>query len=94
MAPHKSTDVDHFDFAKISFLQELQRIEIVPFDEQILRDIKVDAFFPAWPQGLGDGRIGGKQCFTLAGSVEVVALLRAFHDGITQLLVQLIKVHR
>lgn len=34
-------DVDHLDLAQIRLLQQLQRIQVVAFDEQVLRRIEI-----------------------------------------------------
>ena len=37
-------NVDHLHLANIRLLQELQRLQVVPFDDQVFRGIEVDAF--------------------------------------------------
>ena len=53
-------DINHLDLAQIGFLQQLERIEVVAFDKQVLRGIKVDAFLAARAQGFGNRRVGGQ----------------------------------
>ena len=86
-------DVDHFDLAEIGLLQELEGVEIVPFDEQVLGGVKVHAFFPAGAQGFGNGGIGRQHGLALARPVQMIALLRAFHDAVGKLLPQKVKIH-
>ena len=55
----RRVDVDHLDLAQIGFLQQLERIQIIAFDKQILRAVKIHAFFTAWTQGLSNRGVGG-----------------------------------
>jgi hypothetical protein len=86
-------DVDHLHLAQIALLQELQGIEVVPFDEQVLGGVEVDAFIPARTQGLGDWGVCSEQRLALARPIEPVAFLRAFNDVIGQLLAQLVEIN-
>ncbi len=76
----RRVDINHLDLAQPGFLQQFQRIEIIALDKQVFGAVKVDAFFAARPQGFVDWRVGGEQCFALAGPVQAVAFLWAFDD--------------
>lgn len=41
----RRVDIDHLDFAKIIFLKQLQRVEIISLDKDILGSVEVDALF-------------------------------------------------
>ena len=86
--------INQLDPAQICLLQQLECIEVIALDEEVLRGVEVHALFPAWAQRFGDGRVGGEQRLALAGPGQVVALQRAFNDGIRQFLPQLVKVYR
>ena len=73
-------------------LQQLQRIQVVAFDEQVLRGIEVHALVPAGAQGFGNRRIGRQQRLALARPIELVALLRPLDDAGCQFLPQQIEV--
>lgn len=53
-------DVDHLHLAEVGLLEELQGIQVVPFDEEVPRGIESYALLPAGPEGLGDGGVGGR----------------------------------
>ena len=76
----RRVDIDHLYLTEIGFLQKFQGIEIVPFNKEIFGSIEIHAFFAARSERLCNGCVCGKQCFPLAGPVQMVALLWPFHD--------------
>ena len=43
-------DINQFHFSRIALLQELEHLQIVPFDHQVLRGVPVHALLRAGPQ--------------------------------------------
>jgi hypothetical protein len=47
----RRVDVNHLHLAQISFLQQFQRIQVIAFDKQVLRAVKIYAFLTTGTQG-------------------------------------------
>ncbi len=87
-------NVDQLDLAEVGLLEEFQGVQVVTFDEQVLGGVEVYALFSARAQSLGDGGVCGEERLAFARPVELVAFLWAFHDGVGQFLLQLVKIYR
>ena len=85
-------NVNHFDFAEIGLLQQLQHVKIIAFNIQILRGIKINALLPAGAKGLRNRRIRQQDRLLLVRPSELIPLLIALDDNRGQLLPQHIKV--
>ena len=85
-------DVDELDLAEVGLLEQLECVEIVTFDEDVFRRVKVDGLPSHRAESLGDRRVRGEQCFALAGPVELVALLRPIYKVVGKFLSKQVKV--
>ena len=73
-------NIYELDLAEVRLLQQLERVQIVAFDEEVLRRVEVHALVTARAKRLGDGCVRGEYGLPLARPVQVVALARSLHD--------------
>jgi hypothetical protein len=73
-------DVDQFYLTEVCLLEQLHRIKIVTFDENVFRGVEVDAFLATGAKSFGNRSVGRKQCLALARPVEVIPLAGAFDN--------------
>ena len=85
-------NVDHLDFAKIGFLQQLQHFEVVALDIEVFGGVKVHTFLTAGAQRLIDRGIGKKNGLLLVRPSELIAFLIAVYHRAGNLLHQHILV--
>jgi hypothetical protein len=43
----RRVDVDHLHLAEVALLEDLERFEVVAFDEEVLRGVKIDTLLPS-----------------------------------------------
>src|SRR5690606_834110 len=77
----RRVDVNQLYLPEIGLLQQLQRFQVVAFNEQILGSIKIHTFFKTWAQCFSNRSIGGEQGFALTRPVQVIAFLWTFNNG-------------
>src|SRR6056297_2708690 len=68
----RGINVNHLYSTQESFLDYLERFEIVPLEEQVLRIIKIDTFRAAGPQCLGGRRIRKRQRLPLPWPIQPI----------------------
>ena len=88
----RRVNVDGFDAGEIGFLEQFERIQIITFNEQILRGLEVDAFFGLGEEGFADGLAGGENGLAFAGPVELIAFGWAFDEAVGEFLAEEVKV--
>ena len=86
-------DINHLDLPKITLLQQLQRLKIIPLNIQILRRVPVLAFLYARPQRLANGTIRFDNGCFLPDPRELVGLL-AFAHVFCEHLLELLEINR
>ena len=93
-------DIDHLHLAKISLLEQLQHIEIVPLDVEVFavertrRAVSPDTVRHDGAQRHRNRRVRREDRLPLVGPCERIALLAPLHDLAGQLLPQHIEVDR
>ena len=86
-------DIDHLDLPEITLLQQLQRLEIIPFDIEVLRRVPVLALLDARAQRLADRAVRFDDCCLLADPGEFVGFLALAHM-VCKHLPQLLEINR
>ena len=72
--------INHLDFAKICFLQQLQYLKVVALNIKIFGVIKINAFFPARAESFIYGCIGKKNRLLLVWPSNLIAFLIAVNN--------------
>ena len=75
----RRVNVNHFDFAQIALLQQLEYFQIVALNVEILGIIPVLAFFRAGAQGLADGLVGFYNGCLFAHPCKLVCFISVYN---------------
>ena len=75
----RRVNVNHFDFAQITLLQQLEHFQIVTLNIEILGIIPVFAFCRAGAQGLADGLVGFHNGCLFAHPCKLVCFISVYN---------------
>ncbi len=89
----RRVNIDHFDLAKIGFLQEFEHVEVIALDIQVFGGVKIHAFFPARAQRGGNRRVRQQYGLLLIRPRKLIALFVPLHDNGRKLLSEHIKIN-
>ena len=86
-------NINHFDFAKIAFLQKFQNFQIIPLNIEVFGAVPVYRFLFARAESLADRLVCFNDCLFFANPCKFIGFI-ALNDFIGKHLFQHIKVDR
>ena len=85
-------NVNHFDFAQVAFLQELEHFEVIALNIKVFGVFEIDRFFGNRPKRIRGWQVSRYNGFALAGPLQAVAFFGAFHHFVVEFLAQEVEI--